>query len=159
MATLKAANVTKHDAGGSGDNYIADGYIKSVEKVWIDSYSLTPIVGTDNTINIAVLPDNKKVVGIDVVLSSTTSQTTGTIQIGHSGDLDAFFTGAVSHNTTVSCISLPNRGLVQTVGGGWILPNFNSMPHVTDGTTGTITIRLNGWTCTSATIKSIVRYT
>jgi hypothetical protein len=159
MATLKAANVTKHDAGGSGDNYIADGYIKSVEKIWIDSYTAATISGTDNTINIAVLPDNKKVVGVEVNLSSVTSQTGGTIQIGHSGDLDAFFTGVVSHNTTISCISLPNRGLVQTVGGGWILPNFNSMPHVTDGTTGTITIRLHNWVTTSATIKSIVRYT
>ena len=33
----EAANVAKYNAGGSGDNIIADGYIKTVEKVWIDS--------------------------------------------------------------------------------------------------------------------------
>ena len=31
--TFKAANKTKYDAGGSGDNVIADGFIKTVEKV------------------------------------------------------------------------------------------------------------------------------
>ena len=35
----KSANLTKYDNGGTGDNIIPDGYIKTVEKVWIDTYT------------------------------------------------------------------------------------------------------------------------
>jgi len=66
MATVKSANVTKYDAGGSGDNYIDDGYIKSVEKVWIDSYVLTTVLGTEDSICIGYVPKNKKVTEIVV---------------------------------------------------------------------------------------------
>lgn len=69
MATLKAANVTKYDAGGSGDNYIADGYIKSVEKVWIDSFdSGTTALGTEDSICIGRVPANKKITEIVVYM-------------------------------------------------------------------------------------------
>ena len=67
MTVLKGANVTKFDAGGSGDNYIEDGYIKSVEKVWIDSYTATAVaLGTSDTIKIGRVPKNKKITDIIV---------------------------------------------------------------------------------------------
>jgi len=69
MATLKSANVTKYDAGGSGDNYIADGYIKSVEKVWIDTYTnTTNAIGSADTILIGYIPKNKKITDIVVYM-------------------------------------------------------------------------------------------
>lgn len=69
MATLKAANVTKYDNGGSGDNYIADGYIKSVEKVWLDTYTATAVaIGTDDSICIGKVPKGKKITAIEVSL-------------------------------------------------------------------------------------------
>ena len=66
--TLKGANVTKYDAGGSGDNCIADGFIKSVEKVWIDKYSYTAAntIGAANIIELAVIPAGKKVTGVAI---------------------------------------------------------------------------------------------
>ena len=85
MATnsVKGANVTKFDAGGSGDNYIPDGYIKTVEKIWMDNYTLTGVITlTNTTISIATLPVNKKIVGIEVVIDTSVSQTSGTIAIG-----------------------------------------------------------------------------
>jgi len=68
MTVLKGANVTKYDAGGSGDNYIEDGYIKSVEKVWIDSYHPTTVIGSNDTIKIGRVPKNKKITEIIVNL-------------------------------------------------------------------------------------------
>ena len=69
MATLKAANVTKYDAGGSGDNYIADGYIKSVEQVWLDTYTATAVaIGSDDSIKIGRVPKGKKITDITVHL-------------------------------------------------------------------------------------------
>lgn len=69
MATLKASNATKYDNGGSGDNYIADGYIKSVEKVWLDTYTATAIaIGTDDSICIGKVPKGKKITSIVVYM-------------------------------------------------------------------------------------------
>jgi hypothetical protein len=70
MATLKAANVTKYDAGGSGDNCIADGLIKSVEKVWIDSYTLAAAgaLGSDDSICLGLVPKGKKITEVVVYL-------------------------------------------------------------------------------------------
>jgi hypothetical protein len=64
----KATQVTKYAAGGSGDNVIPDGYIKTVEKVWIDSYvfSSSATIGTGMVIDIAVIPAGKKITGIEV---------------------------------------------------------------------------------------------
>ena len=155
---FNAANVTKFDAGGSGDNVISDGYIKSVEKIWIDSFTLTG-TSTHNTIDIAVIDSNKKITSIDVTLLAGASLTTNTIRIGHQGDADAFFEAEVSSNLTFATISIP-RGMYQTSGLGIAECHASAiMPHTTDGTTGTITIDLFNWTVTSATIKTIVRYT
>lgn len=89
MATLKAANVTKYDAGGSGDNYIADGYIKSVEKVWIDSYALTSVVGSDDAICIGKVPKNKKITEIVVTMpvSGGAATSLATIFVGTGASL------------------------------------------------------------------------
>ena len=66
MTIQSGANVTKYDAGGSGDNYIANGYIRSVEKVWIDSWAGTAALGSNDTIKIAILPANSKVTDVQV---------------------------------------------------------------------------------------------
>lgn len=84
MAELKSANVTKYDAGGSGDNYIADGYIKTVEKVWIDSYNNTTMLGTEDSICIGLVPKNKKITEVVVYMPATNTGATslGTIFLG-----------------------------------------------------------------------------
>ena len=70
MATLKAANVTKYDAGGSGDNYIADGLIKSVEKVWTDNYAYgaAAAVNSSDSICLGLVPKGKKITEVIVFL-------------------------------------------------------------------------------------------
>ena len=166
----QAANVTKYNAGGSGDNYIADGYIKTVEKVWIDSYTIA-FTNTNTTIDIAVLEANKKVTGIVVEIYTTASQTSGTVSIGFSSDAlaagshNAFLAPAtLTHNLTRTSISLPAPGVLNsanyTGAGLTIFPMvLDGFQKVLDGTATTISLKLNNWTMTTGTVKTIVRYT
>lgn len=82
-----AANITKLDAGGSGDNIIADGYIKTVEKVWIDSYtfSSSATIGTGMIIDIASIPVGKKITKIEVLglaAAQISATSTNAVSIG-----------------------------------------------------------------------------
>ena len=158
-----SANVTKYNAGGSGDNIIADGYIKTVEKVWIDSYTIA-FTNTNTTIDIAVLEANKKITSIDVIITSSVSQTNGTISIGFSTDsgVDTLLKATtITHNTTTSSIHLPSSGIL---GAAATVANpetfvFAGFQKVLDGTQTTVAIKLNNWTMTTGTVKTIVRYT
>jgi hypothetical protein len=169
--STSSANLTKYYAGGSGDNYIPDGYIKTVEKIWMDSYTIA-FTNTNTTIQIAELPPNKKIVSINVEIATSTSQSSGTVSIGYSVDAtDCLATTGVSnflapttltHNLTRTSIALPGPGLIQsptststTVAVG-VLGGFEG---VTAGTQTTIAIKLNNWTMTTGTIKTVVRYT
>lgn len=78
MSALKSANVTKYDAGGSGDDYIADGLIKTVEKVWQDSYAGLAAIPSLDTIDIAVVPDNKKITSVDLYFAAAISGSAAT---------------------------------------------------------------------------------
>lgn len=166
----QAANVTKYAAGGSGNNYIPLGYIKTVEQVWFDSYTLA-FTNTNTTIDIAVLEKNKKIMGIEVLLFTSASQTNGTISIGFNTDasIDTFFPATtISHNLTVSSIVLPNGGFTMvgasaTPTSATIVTNVaikqNAVQFVTTGTKTTIAVKLNNWTMTTGTMYTIVRYT
>ncbi len=160
-----AANVTKFLAGGSGDNVIDDGYIKTVEKVWIDSYTIA-FTNTNTTIDIAVLEANKKITSINVEIETTASQTSGTISIGFASDAlaanshNAFLAPTtITHNATRSSIILPSGiisdGTVVVYGHGAL----GGFQKVLTGTATTLSIKLNNWTMTSGTVKTIVRYT
>lgn len=163
--------VTKYFAGGSGDNIIPDGYIKTVEKVWIDNYTIG-FTNTLTAIAIADLPENKKVTSINVEIYTSVSQTGGTVSIGYLQDTtDILATGGVAdflaptsltHNLTRTSIALPGLGVYNqptatssTLSCG-VLGGFQA---VTAGTNCTIAIKLNNWTMTTGTIKTIVRYT
>ncbi len=81
----KAVNLTKYVAGGTGDNIIPDGFIKSVEKVWIDSYvySSAATIGTGMVIDIAIIPMGKKVVAVEVYgIGPLSATSTNAISIG-----------------------------------------------------------------------------
>jgi len=158
---VKGQNVTKHDAGGSGDNYIPDGYIKSVEKIWMDNYTLTSVITLTNTsIMIARIPPNKKITSIELMIETSISQTNGTISLGHSGDSDAFVPAVVvTHNLTLSTIGFPSGGSVGSVVAPTPLATkMAGLQLVTSGTTGNICLKLNNWTMSTGTVKSIVRY-
>lgn len=155
----KAANVTKFDAGGSGDNYISDGYIKSVEKIWMDSYTIA-FTNTNTTIDIAKIPANKKITSIDIIIETTAAQSSGSISVGHDGDIAAFMAQTdITHNKTITSISIPGVGLINNLNSANGVPKLTGFQLVTEGTTGTIQVKLNNWTMTTGTVKSIVRYT
>lgn len=155
--------VTKYQAGGSGDNYIPDGYIKTVEKVWIDTYTIA-FTNTNTTIDIAVLPLNKKVTGIQAEIYSTASQTNGTVSIGFSTDaaVDTFLSATtLSHNLTRTTIELPGglNSPATSTSTTLFVGTMNGFQFVTTGTQVTVSLKLNNWTMTTGTVKTIVRYT
>lgn len=95
----KGTNVTKFDAGGTGDNIIPDGFIKSVEKVWIDTYVFTSAntIGTGLVIDIAKIPAGKKITGIEVwglSASQISATSTNAVSIGA-----RYGTGSVTNAT------------------------------------------------------------
>lgn len=169
--STNAANLTKYYAGGSGDNIIADGYIKTVEKVWIDNYTIA-FTNTLTAIAIAEIDPNKKITSIGIEIYTTVSQSSGTVSVGYMEDATDILSTAgvqdflipvtITHNLTRTSILLPSPGLLHsgtttstTVGIG----NYNGFQSVTGGTQTTIGIKLNNWTMTTGTIKTIVRYT
>jgi hypothetical protein len=169
--STSAANVAKYLLGGSGDNIVADGYIKTVEKVWIDSYTIA-FTATLATIIIAELPENKKITSIDVEIYTTLTQTSGTISIGYSssGTDDISPTGVgqflapatLKTNETRTSIHLPGNfllgsgNLTNSTSAVSVLAGFQA---VTAGTNVSIAIKLNNWIMTTGTLKTIVRYT
>lgn len=86
MAVLNiATNLTKVDAGGSGNNIVPDGFIKSVEKVWLDTYvySSAATIGSTMTIEIASIPQGKKITGVEIIgLEALSVTSTNAISIG-----------------------------------------------------------------------------
>lgn len=153
---------TKYQAGGSGDNIVPDGYIKTVEKVWLDSYTIA-FTNTNTTIDIAVVPENKKITSIDVYIYSTVAQTSGTVSIGFSTDaaVDSFLAPTtLTHNATVTTIKLWGGGVSsQNLTSAEQFGKLAGFQLVTAGTQTTISVKLNNWTMTTGTIKSVVRYT
>lgn len=155
---------TKYQAGGSGDNYIPDGYIRTVEKVWIDSYTIA-FTNTNTTIDIAVIPANKKITSIQAEIETSASHTNGTISIGFSSDasVDTFLTATtISHNLTRTSIALPGPGLIMlpTATSSTIaVGKLAGFQLVTAGTQTTISVKLNNWTMTTGTLKTKVRWT
>ncbi len=158
--------VTKYNAGGSGDNIVPDGYIKTVEKVWMDTYTGASLTATKGGIDIAILPLNKKIVDIVCMIETTASQTSGTVSIGWNEDAlanhGALFTPvAIAHNLTVTSISLHGG----CIGGGALATGItganksSAFQTVTAGTRTTIQLQFNNWTMTFSSIKTIVRYT
>lgn len=169
MATnkVKGANVTKYDSPG-GDNIIPDGYVKAQEKVWLDNYTLTGnITLTNTTISLATLPKNKKITDIVIMIETSISQSNGTLALGFSTDADAAGFGTlmspatITHNETISCIRLcpssPLDGVVDYDANFY--GKIAAFQKVTAGTQVTIALKLNNWTMSTGTVKSIVRYT
>lgn len=160
---VKGTNVTKFDSPG-GDNIIPDGYVKAVEKVWLDDYTLTGNITLTNTsIALATLPVNKKITGVEVLIETSASQTSGTVSVGFSTDaaIDTLLgIRSVSHNLTLTSISIPGSnngiGVLAVIGGPAKMAAFQK---VTAGTQVTVALKLNNWTMSTGTIKSIVRYT
>jgi hypothetical protein len=147
----KATNVTKYDAGGFGVNLIPDGYIKTIEKIWLDAYAFTSAVPSLTTIDLAVIPAGKKITSIDVTFPSLTTATDvgsgPTISLGYkkaSGvtNSTAFLSAAGILASTLNVSA--NAGIATVTDSVWRI-------YLTVDTLATNT--------TAGTITTIVRYT
>ena len=154
----KSANLTKYDNGGTGDNIIPDGYIKTVQKVWVDTYtySAANTIGTGLVIEVASIPQGKKIVGIDVYgLQSLSATSTNAVSIGTkiaSGVTHAtLFLGATTFGTASLFGSL-NISPVSAV---------SNIPYELTGGTNRIFLLFTAAnpSITAGTITTVVRYT
>jgi len=157
MSAFVGDNLTKYNAGGAGDNVVADGYIKTVEKVWMDSYTFSAVLTTADTLAIASIPPNKKIVGVDVFFPTAITPTTCTILVGTADDEDKFIDdGRVVGYNGASGAAI---GALQTLS----MNNPDGFQYVTTSTTNTTIYFKIGTVAmtapTAGTIKTVVRYT
>ena len=154
MASLYADNVTKVRAGGSGDNIVADGFIKTVEKVWIDTYTCSAVIASTSSICIGKIPKGKKLVDVVVylpVLSAAATTSTVYLDTGATtsvstwgGALEAV--GSGSYAAATATISTLRLGATKV---------FAEMPEDVE-----LFITINpATTITAGTIKSIIKWT
>ena len=153
----KATQVTKYVAGGTGDNIIPDGFIKSVEKVWLDTYvfSSSATIGTGMVIDIAIIPAGKKITGIEVwglAAAQISATSTNAISIG------ARYGSTATTNAT-QFLGATTLGTV-TFDNFPIMANAGLNVEVT-GATHTIFLQFTAATpsITAGTIRTKVRYT
>jgi hypothetical protein len=165
MADIKSANVNKKDTGG-GDNYVSDGYIQSVQKVWVDSASMgSTALGSDDTICIGFVPGNKKINEVEVWLpalnpTATTASVyldTGTTILYTAANtyLGAMQGWHVAEGTEVVSTAALQKYRLQTDKQGTVTPSGSGVylyiAVVMDGGGDAIN--------TGGTIRSIIRYT
>jgi len=155
MASLYSANITKYRAGGSGDNIIADGYIKTVEKVWIDSYAVAAAIATTSSLCIGRVPAGKKLTDVIVYLPILS---------------EAGTTSVVYLDTAATTSVAPWGGfLISTLGASGLITDTSSVSTVRLGPTKALQamtvdtelfIMINpATTITAGTIRTIIKYT
>lgn len=104
MTAYYGANASLLVSGGSGSTYIPDGYIRTVEKIWLDYYTYTAatIPSSSDTILIGYIPANKKITGCEVYLPVGFAPTTCAINVGPSYSSSLLITNSVLYQTSVA---------------------------------------------------------
>lgn len=157
MATVKGVNVTKFDAGGSGDNVVDDGFIKSVEKVWIDSYAFGAALASSTSILIARIPANKKVTDIVVHMDpcNVTAATASSLYCGTgvSTSITPYFGKLILGGDTQ--LTTFNGFSASTLRLNAIGDHFGQVLPVAIG----VYLTIGPSTTTAGTLRTIVRYT
>lgn len=153
-----SANLTKVDAGGSGDNIVSDGYIKTVEKVWIDTYtySAANTIGTGLVIEVASIPAGKKITGIEVYgIQSLSATSTNAVSIGTK------IASGTTHATLF--LAATTFGAAALFGALAVAPlkAVSNIPYELTGGTNRIFLQFTAAnpSVTAGTITTIVRYT
>ena len=169
MVNYNAQNVYLYSLGASGDNLISDGYVKAVEKVWIDSYTFgSTTLTTSDTILIGYVPANKKIVGVEIVIPQSWTPTTSTFNVGPSYSTSLLISSSSTYvggtNSTLAgntwkCTINNSLGqnFVTTQGttsysGGTIVTNVNHGIYLSIGTA-------NQTAPTAGSLQTIIRYT
>lgn len=96
MAAVKGVRTTKHDAGPSGDNAISQGFVNAQVEVWTDEYEASALA-IASTIDVAELPENAKVLKIELYVDALGASST--IDIGDSDDPDRYSASAFDTST------------------------------------------------------------
>lgn len=153
MTDFKADNVTSYEAGG-GDNIVADGYIKTVEKIWMDSFTFSAVLTTADTLVIAKIPSNKKITDVMVTFPTGITPTTATINVGITGDTNKFIDAAVPVAESGAAGAQAARTVVR-------MNNTDGFQYVTTASTDIIlSLGVTAMTApTAGTITTIVKYT
>lgn len=139
MASLYGANVTKIRAGGSGDNIVAGGQIKTTTKVFQDSYEAAG-ANIGDTIELATLPADQTIVDIKIYFDALGA---ATLDVGDS-DTAARYMSAVDVSSA----------------GSASLSVIDGQSYVTGTNTGdTSIIATVAGAAITGTIKSVVTYT
>ena len=171
MVNYTATNVALYQLGGSGDNLIPDGYIRTTEKVWIDYYTYSTasaaLLTTADTLLIGYIPANKKIIGCEVYIPTTFAPTNCAINVGPS-----YSTSLLISNSTQYLVSAPSLGTsafnkvtlnnpagfafvvtssTTAVSGGTILQNVNTPIYLS------LSVAITA--PTAGTISTILRYT
>jgi len=153
MTAFKGVNKTKYDAGGSGDNVILDGYIKSVEKIWMDSFAFTAVLTTADTVAIATIPKNKKITAVEVYFPTAMTPSSITINVGTVGDANKFISAAPV------ATSLTETGALVAVQKA-VMNNPDGFQFVTTGVTDVfLSLSAAISAPTAGTITTVVKYT
>jgi hypothetical protein len=155
MATVKGTNSTKYDNGGSGDNVIDDGFIKTVEKVWLDTYSVAAVIPTTTSILIARVPKNKKVTDIVVhmpVVGSPATATTIYCCTGATTSTSPYF-GILGNGTQSLTFDCGTASTLRLAGNG------TKMGVALPADVGIYLVISPATTVTGGTIRTIVKYT
>ena len=156
LSEVKSVNVTKYDSGSEAStSYIADGYIKTVEKIWLDTYVFSAAIPSSAQLTIARIPKNKKITGIDIIfgaLCSTASGTCTTISLGIASNTGCF----LSAGEAASGIGRLSANIAGSTGA-----STAGLPYVTtsESTAVVATFERIATTTTAGTITTIVRYT
>lgn len=161
MATVKAANVTKYDAGADPSNYgITEGLIKSVEKVWIDSYVVAATLLSTSSLLLGYVPAGRNLVEVIVSLPAmnTVVATLGSVYLGTGATTAAGVLGKM-----MSDFEITDSFSMTTAQTLRLTPKGQAAGHMKAATeTGIyMTVWLIGeaTALTGGTIRSLIRYT
>jgi len=140
MAAVKGVNVTLHDAGGQGDNAIANGLVNVRPEVWTDTYEAVALASA-STIDMAKLPVDAKIQNVELYFDALGSSVT--LQVGDSNDDNRYIaSGDASSAGKLSSALIDGIGYV-----------------IGTNTGDTVVQVLTGGTSFSGTVKLIVTFT
>lgn len=134
MTNFNSTNVALTVAGGSGDNLISSGNVRTFEQVWLDSFTYTSVITTADTICIGIVPANRNIVGVEVMLPSTFAPTNTTINVGVSGSTAIL----ISSSTAYIIGNLAATGSTLVLSNRVVMNNLAGFPYAT--TTGTVVV-------------------
>lgn len=134
MTDYNSTNMTLHNSGSSGDNLIPEGYIRTVENIWLDSFNFTTVLTTADTVCIGLIPANRHITSVEIYLPNGFTPTNTTINVGVSGSTSLL----ISSSTAYVVGNLAATGSTLLVANKVTMNNVLGFPYIT--TYGTVVV-------------------